>query len=180
MNILVNVESAFDNYDATEIMEWSNHIIHSASIYQDKLTTLVATIIYSIGKIMSKGKIKRYPQQAWNEFETTVRDELSKAIKVLKKDELKDFKKALLVLQKAVMALDKSFKQYINYVINHAKLKKGAKIFEHGVSIKRVASLLGVSEWELRDYAGKTRILERDKFRNGVADRLKKARELFK
>ena len=105
LNILEGVNISFDKYDANAIMEWSDHIIHSASIYQEKHPTLVATIVYSIGKIMAKGKVRRYPQEAWNAFETTIRRELPKAINHLKTNAHKKFDRSLLILQKAVMSV---------------------------------------------------------------------------
>ncbi|MBD3312033.1 hypothetical protein GF352_01080 [archaeon] len=180
INILEGVNKAFTSYDPDEIMELSNHIIHSASIYQEEHTTKTAIVVYSIGKIMARGKIKRYPQEAWNEFETTVRDELVKAVKSLKKDGVKDFTNSLLRLQQAVMKLDKSFMSYADYVVDKAKIKKGAKVHEHGISIKRIADLFGVSEWELRSYAGATRMLEREKEKSNVKKRLERVRRFFK
>jgi len=177
--ILEGVEDSFKRYNADEIMEWSNHIIHSASIHQEKYTSRVAIVVYSIGKIMARGKIRRYPQGAWNSFETTVRNELVHAIRNLKKNDFKAFNSNILNLQKAVVALDKSFMVYADYVVDNAKLKKGAKIHEHGISIKRVAELFGVTEWELRSYAGKTQILDRDREKSTVSDRLKKVRGFF-
>jgi len=177
--IIEGVNISFDKYDANAIMEWSNHIIHSASIHQEKHTSLVATVIYSIGKVMAKGKIRRYPQEAWNAFETTVRSELPKAINNLKTNAHKKFDKSLLTLQKAVMNLDKSYMTFADHVVDRAKLKKAAKVFEHGVSLGRVAELFGVSEWELRSYAGKSRILERAREESNVKKRLEKIRGFF-
>jgi hypothetical protein len=180
LDILVSVEKAFKKYDPEAIMDLSNHIIHSASIYQERSTSMVAIVVYSIGKIIAKGKIRRYPQDAWNSFETAVRQGLINAIKLLKTNDIKGFNKQLLTLQKAVMALDKSFMEFVGYVVDKAKVKKGAKIHEHGVSIKRVAELFGVSEWELRSYAGKKKIIERDVEKSKVRARLKKIRGFFK
>lgn len=179
LNILEGVNVSFDKYNADAIMEWSNHIIHSASIHQEKHTSLVAIVVYSIGKVMAKGKIRRYPQEVWNAFETTVRNELPKAINHLKTDAHKKFDRSLLILQKAVMNLDESYMDFADHVVDRAKLKKAAKVFEHGVSLSRVAELFGVSEWELRSYAGKSRIFERVAEKSNVKKRLDKIRGFF-
>ncbi|MFA5406412.1 MAG: hypothetical protein WC307_03595 [Candidatus Nanoarchaeia archaeon] len=178
--ILDGVITAFDKYDPDAIMEWSDHIIHSASIYQEEHTFMVAVIVYSIGKIMAKGKVRRYPQEAWNEFESTVKNTLREALESLQADKHAAFDKSMALLQKAVFRLDQSFMSYVDYVVDNAKLKKGTKMFEHGVSLKRVAELFGVSEWDLRNYAGKTRILERDDVDDGVVKRLVRVRRFFK
>lgn len=180
LSILEGVNNAFTSYDPDAIMELSNHIIHSASIYQKETATITAIVVYSIGKIMARGKIKRYPQEAWNEFETTIREELIKAIKALKNNAYEKFNKSMLRLQQAVMKLDKSFMSYADYVVDKARIKKGTKIHEHGVSIKRIADLFGVSEWELRSYAGATRILEQEPEKSTVKKRLERVRRFFK
>jgi hypothetical protein len=82
-------------------------------------------------------------------------------------------------IEKAIMKLDKSFRQYTEFVLDKAKLKKGAKMFEHGVSISQVADLLGISEWDLMHYSGKTRIMERDLKKSDVKKRLERARRLI-
>ncbi len=180
LDIINGVKESFNHYDAETIMELSNHIIHSVSIYQTKRLLQFAIIVYSIGKIMAKGKIRRYPQESWNEFETIVRRELNNSYKAVFEDKLKVFDKSLLKLQKAIMMLDSSFMAFTDHVIHNAMLKKGLKVYEHGVSIKRVSELFGINEWELRQYAGKSRIIDREPVKSDVKDRLKKVRAFFK
>ena len=43
-------------------------------------------------------------------------------------------------------------------VINKAKINKGSRIYEHGISIGRTSDLMGISQWELMSYVGKTNI----------------------
>ena len=179
LNVIEGVIEAYNRYNPEDIMELSNHIIHSASIYQERYTSMVAIIVYSIGKIMAKGKITRYPQEAWNLFDYTVKNGLKCLINALRNKDLKSFDKCIIKLQKAVMTLDESFMNYADYVIDHARLKKGSKVYEHGVSIKRVSELFGISEWELMNYTGKMRILERDEEKSEVPERLRKARRLL-
>ncbi len=178
-SIIKGVIKAFSTYDPNTIMELSNHIIHSASIYQDKLTSMTAIITYSLGKIIARGKIRRYPQEAWEEFKVAVKRELDNALLSINEKDLQGLKNALLKLQQAIIKLDKSFMSYAEYVITKGKITKGAKMHEHGVSVKRIAELFGVSEWELMNYIGKTNIYERDVTTSTVKERLKKARRLF-
>ena len=177
--IIKGVIKAFNNYDANTIMELSNHIIHSASIYQDKLTSMTAIITYSLGKIIARGKVRRYPQKAWEEFKARIRNGLNKALTSANENDLNGLRKALLMIQQGVIKLDESFMSYAEVVITKGKMNKGAKMHEHGVSVKRIADLFGVSEWELMNYIGKTNIYERDITTSNVKERLKKARRLF-
>ncbi len=65
-------------------------------------------------------------------------------------------------------------------VIESSQVKKGTKIYDHGISLERAASILGISQWELSSYIGNTII---DKYlEEGVplVRRMKHARELFR
>lgn len=179
IRILNGVITAFKKYDAEEIMALSDTIIHTASVSQQQHVLQLAMVIYSIGKIIARGKIRRYPQDKWNTFVTITRNELDCTLTAINTNNYKKYTKCLLNIQQAVMMLDESFMSYADHVINHAKLTKGTKIYEHGVSMKLVAELFGVTEWELMDYAGKTRMLDRDAEPSDVPSRLEKARRFF-
>ena len=77
-----------------------------------------------------------------------------------------------------VSGIDKKLRLYVEEVINQAKIKKSSKIYYHGISLARAASMLGVSQWELMNYIGKTSITE---FSPGnVKKRLEFTRKIFK
>lgn len=179
ISVLEGVIQSFSKYDPDSIMELSDHITHSASIYQDEDTLLVAIIVYSIGKIIAKGKIRRYPQDAWNDFVTNVKYNLDCSLKAIKSNNHVLFHKCLTDIQKSIIMLESTFMTYIDYVVDNAKIKKGTKMYEHGISLGRIAKLFGVSEWELMSYAGKTSILERDKKPSDVKERLIRVRRFF-
>ena len=179
INVFRAVIDAFNRYNPSEIMELSNHIIHSLSIYQDKRILTAAIVIYSLGKIVERGKVRRFPQEEWNKFVEDVRSVLIDALVGLKAGNFSDYDKAIRKLQKAIMRLDRSFMMYIGEVFDAAKLKKGTKLVEHGVSIGRVSKLFGISEWELMSYIGKRGIIEREEEKSDVKERLEKVREVF-
>ena len=179
VRVLSGVITAFKKYDAEEIMALSDTIIHTASITQQQHVLQLAMVIYSIGKIIARGKIRRYPQDKWNTFVTITRNELDCTLTAINTNNFKAYSKCLLNIQQVIMTLDESFMSYVDHVINQAKLTKGTKIYEHGVSLKIVAELFGVTEWELMDYAGKTRMLDRDSEPSDVPGRLDKARRFF-
>ena len=169
----------YENYQADAIKALSNRIIHSASIYQDQISIKAAIIIYSIGKVIDKGKGKHYPQRKWEAFKKVLGPELRRAKEALESNDEKKLLTSFNRIERAVMKLDKSFMEYADFVLHKAKLKKGVKIYEHGVSLRKVAELLDISEWELMQYSGKTRITDRDKRKSEVKERLDRARRLI-
>ena len=74
---------------------------------------------------------------------------------------------------------DAKLKVYIQEVLQQSKIKKASKLHEHGISIARTAELLGLSQWELQNYIGKT-VTEIPHDGVRVRDRVKLTRELFK
>jgi len=77
--------------------------------------------------------------------------------------------------------LDSKLSVYVEEVFDKAKINKGSRLHEHGLSLGRTAKILGVSEWELMDYVGKTGIADvKLNLTKNIGERLKFARSLFK
>ena len=78
-----------------------------------------------------------------------------------------------------ISTIDSKLKLYIGEVITQAEIKKGSKLYAHGISLGRAAEVLGISQWELMFYIGKTKLID-VKGCVGVRERLNYARSLFK
>ena len=95
------------------------------------------------------------------------------------KDDLNKYRSVIKRILSDIGQCDHQLKLYIQEVIEQAKIKKATKLHEHGISIARTAELLGLSQWELQGYIGKTvRDIPRDGMRG--PERLRKARDIFK
>lgn len=155
-----------------ELTDISNRVIHNASIYQDEDSISTAVVIYAISKIIARccEKAIAFPK---------VEDQISEAIKALEENDIAGFRKSIKLLIETLKKFDEKIKLYIEEVFDKAKIKKGSKIHEHGLTIARTAELLGVSQWELLNYIGKTTIPQPGEG-IPVLERLAKAREIFK
>ena len=60
-----------------------------------------------------------------------------------------------------------------------AQIKKGSRLYEHGLSMAKSAEILGIGQWELMSYVGKTRIIDEEAVTTGVKKRLDVARKIF-
>ena len=78
-----------------------------------------------------------------------------------------------------ISKLELKFKQYIDEVITRAQIKKGGSVIERGISVARAAALMGIGQWELMSYVGKTNIHEQSLPKLDVMKRLNVARDLF-
>ena len=168
---LVEVLRAKERSNTAKIKELSNHVVHNASVFQDEDSVSVAILIYSLSKIIERQQINF----DYNRILST----LNLCISNLKSDKDDDFRKSIKEIFNFIKTVDKKLKLYINEVINQAQIKKGCKLCEHGISVARASEVLGISQWELMHYLGKTTLIDQFSEYVNVAKRLKIARGLF-
>jgi hypothetical protein len=155
--------------DPSELKQLSNHTIHNASIFQDEYSVSLAVITYSLSKIIEKRKVQL----------DDIIKRLKQAAAALAEERYEQYRTHLANLLNLIAKKDKKYRFYIQEVIRQASIRKGSKIYEHGVSASRTAALLGISLWEFYDYLGATQIFDRDTDISSVRERLKYARSLF-
>ena len=152
------------------LTEVSDHIIHDASLYQDEDSVSTAVLIHALSKIVSKCCEK---ELSFKHFANP----LKKMREYLVKDNAKFFREELKKEIREIQKLDEKLKVYVQEVLERAKIKKGSKMHEHGISIARTAEILGISQWELQQYIGVQKEFSRQTM--PVRKRLEIARELF-
>ncbi len=172
-DILAIISEAIDvlqKEDKSELREVSDHTIHCASIFQDEDSISFAVLMYAIFKI-----IDRDPSVDCR----LIISVLNKIKHFLSKNDIDNYRKQTKLLFETITRLDDKIKLYIQKVLVKAKIKKGSRLIEHGLSVGRVAELMNISQWELMKYLGKTGISDRDRNIGNVRLRLKFARGLF-
>lgn len=169
IRVLKDTISALQDTDASRVKEISNHITHCASIFQTAETIKTAVIIYSLSKILERG----------HGIEKVLVDLLEQGKEAVEEGRMEDYRKRLDELFKKASEVDQQLNLYAEQVINDAQVKKGSKIYQHGVSLRQTASMLGISLWDLMNYVGKTKLQERIAETLTVKKRLGHARTLF-
>lgn len=168
---LVEILEVKEEKDTLEIKELSNRVIHDASIFQDEDSVSVAVLVYALSKII---------ERAGNGFNySTVFNSLKKSINLLESEKDGKFNAEIKGILEKISSIDNKLKLYIQEVINQAQIRKGCKICAHGISVERVSSILGVSQWELMEYLGQTSIMDKFVEPVGVKERLGYTRRLF-
>jgi hypothetical protein len=156
--------------DISKLKEMSNRTIHNASIYQDEHSISAAILIYSLSKIIERVKDKL-------DF-AKIKNLLSISIEYLEDGNVESYHDFIQQIFEIISSTDSKFRLYIREVINQASIKKGSKIYEHGISASKTAEILGISLWDLYSYLGATNTPE-DTEISSVRQRLKFTRELF-
>lgn len=172
LNVLKKAIIAIEKNDLEELRALSDQTIHDSTIAQDKYSTSIAVIIYSLYKIFSKGTD--------GNFKDKVLDLIKKAYNNLQKGNIPHHYEIIKKLYHEISLIEKKFGLYITEVINQAKIKKSSKIYEHGLTAGKAASLLGISPWELMSYIGNTKIADQPIETKSIIERLEIARSLLK
>ncbi|MFC1697559.1 hypothetical protein ACFL1H_04460 [Nanoarchaeota archaeon] len=166
----IDIISVKEEKDIMELKEISNHTVHNASIFQDEDSVSIAILTYAMAKIM---------ERSYEMIDHGIYAELVKAKGFLKEDYLEGYRDSIKKTFDLIRKIDKKLGRYIQEVIDQAEVKKGSKLYEHGISMARASSILGVTQWELMNYLGKTTYTNITSKKITALDRLKYSRRLF-
>ena len=156
LRILEETKKAIEKDDATEIKNLSNQTTNTASLTQDPDNIAVAVVVYSIGKIMERENYRG--MRGWDNFYRIIMSSLDRTIEDVREKDDEGFRKDIELIRKAINKLSGKLKKYIEEVFRKAQLNKASRLYEHGISMEQTAKLLGITMFELADYAGKTGI----------------------
>ncbi len=154
--ILRKAKNAFNHRDVFMLRDLSNRTIHSASIYQDADSISIAVVLYALSKIIGRHDYVFY--RDWKLFYKVVNFSFDKSILAIENDDLTSFREGIMNIRKAEHKLSGNLKKYIEEVFVEASINKASRLYEHGLSMEKTAEMLGITLFELAQYAGKTGI----------------------
>jgi hypothetical protein len=172
LDVLKKAVEALKSNNFVALSELSNHTIHDASIYQDEDSVSTAILVYAMGKIVQRCIDTKCPVPP-------IAPIIQKAYDALVRDKDNLLHAAFSEAFDLISQHDEHLKLYVQEVLNQSRIKKGSKLYEHGLSVGRIAEMLGVSQWELYNYLGNTTNNEQNE-NITATKRLAMARELFK
>ena len=178
LDILRKTVAAMKREDVIEMRRLSNRTIHSASIYYDTDNIAAAVMIYALSKLLEREKYQGYG--SWNQFIEKCIMRLEEAIDAVEADDTEMFRHAVTGIKEEVNALSDHLKDYIEDVFRKASVNKASRIYEHGISMQQTAEMLGISVFELAEYAGRTGIADVGlSITKDVKERVKIAEEIL-
>ena len=134
--------------DALEMKELSNHVIHDATLFEDKDAISIAVLIHALAKIMEHSS----PNLNYRDFLVLFKNCLHE----LEVNDLQGFHGIVKKIYALIERYDSKLNLYATDVLHHAQIKKGCKVCEHGMSCAKSAELMDISQWDLMQYLGKT------------------------
>jgi hypothetical protein len=178
IHLLRDSINAVKNNNTSQLNALSDGVIHSATISQAPNSLEIMTLIYSLSKIYERDRYKTF--KGWKTFDNQTKLKLQDLIDALEVDSEKGFNSNLQAFLKSINRLDKRLRNYINDVMEKAKITKGSRIYEHGVSAGRTANIVNVPQHEIMKYTGTTGVPDSEYSISGdVKKRLALARKLF-
>jgi len=156
LRILKETKQAVKQEDSNWLRELSNQTIHTASISQDADNIATAVIVYSLSKIVERKDYRQYKD--WNSFFKKLMLCIERAVQALEKKQDDYFRDQVACVRKEIDSLSGKLKRNIQDVFEKARISKASRIYEHGISMEQTAKLLGITIWELAEYAGETGI----------------------
>jgi hypothetical protein len=89
------------------------------------------------------------------------------------------YNKSVKSLFKIVRSANASVKTHLQDVMDAARIKKGAVLLQKGLSLGQAAGLMGLSNWDLQQYAGRTKVMDSHYVSVSAKKRLELALKLF-
>jgi hypothetical protein len=179
LRILKETKQAFEQRDSLKLKGLSNQTINTASLTHDVDNIAVAVVVYSLSKIIERHDYKNI--SGWEKFKGVVGNFLEKAIVNVEKNNDNSFRKNFEEMRKSIQTFSGNLKQNIEDVFRKASINKASRIYEHGTSMERTAELLGITQYELANYAGQKDIPNIAKPRiTDVKSRIKLAMDFFR
>ena len=177
VKVLQRLKLATISGNSQSLKNIAKYALDSASVFQNKKAISVAVIAYSIVKLIERKKIIQtdIPISVYRDI---IRN-LEETSKNLVKGDLLQYEKNIRYLFKLIGKLDDHLPVYIEEVVNKAKIKKGFLLHEKGISLSRASHIMGISQWELMDYIGKTQISEHISKKVDIRSRLNFTKGLF-
>ncbi len=161
---------AIDSRDALALRKISADTLSEAALEGHRELILLALVDYALSKIMSKVH--------YSDLENKFYDQIIKHLQDAREADKETMIAKLEAVENLVIKLDEKEGHFVENLIDHARVKKAAKLYEQGLSLKRASDLTGADSAHVLDYIGASKIHE---FEGGGknATRLKAARQVF-
>jgi hypothetical protein len=151
IHLLQQASEALIQEDAITMKELSNQTIHCASCVQDSGSIAVAVLTYALSKIIERKE--KYNIKNWPALMKRISLYLRIAADELARDNYEKYEESLKKIRSALEAIA-NLKVAIAEVLRNASINKASRLYEHGISLGQTANLLGITQWELLEYAG--------------------------
>jgi len=159
--------------DVVALSTLSEGMIRDIAVTQDDDAVSVAVLVYALSKV------SQHLSERGNSAASLIR-KVTAVVEALEKSNDTEFAIRLQSTFAEVRRLDSRLKLYVQEVLSKARIKKASSLHGTGISVSRAAELMGISQWELMSYVGKTIVADTQQLEGITARRrLQYARDVF-
>jgi hypothetical protein len=179
LRIMREGREALEKKDSYKLKVLSDQTVHTATIYQDADSIVVAVLAYSLAKIVERESYQR--MEGWDAFYSSLLKNMDSAILSLEVGDYEKFMDYLGEIRNSINKIAGDLSGYIRDIFYKAEINKAFRLYEHGLSAEKTASVLGVSLWDLASYIGQSTVSESHLNEAiPVKERIKLAEDFFK
>ncbi|MEW5896569.1 MAG: hypothetical protein AB1668_02660 [Nanoarchaeota archaeon] len=166
----IEIMEVKEKKDFDELEKLSEHAIEHVAVHKDTDLVMVTVLLYSLYKIA-----RHLPDEEYKD----ILKELQTAKKHLEQNQLGKYNSSIKTLYDIVRRSNAKIKQYLHDVMHAARIKKAASLLQIGLSIGQAAGLMGLSNWDLQGYAGRTTAIEQHREATPAKKRVITALKIF-
>jgi len=144
---LIEILEVKEEKGIKELKELSDKAVEGVALHKNLDIISVTVLVYSLYKIRDCIPPKDYQK---------ILTDLNFARKSLEENRLGRYNKSIRSLFDLVRKCNAKIKEHLQDVMHAARIKKGASLLSKGLSIGQAAGLMGLSNWDLQQYIGKT------------------------
>ena len=180
LKILEGTKASIQKGDAVTIKNLSNQTTNTAALTHDPDNIAIAVVVYSISKLLERQDYQKLP--GWKEFYNAIFKCIDNSIISIKSNDEGKIKENIDCLRNTLVKVNGNLKKYIQDVFRKASINKASKLYEHGISMEKTANLLGITMFELANYAGQKEEISEAPIVRGIdtKSRINLAMEMFK
>lgn len=156
--------------DVEELKQISDKAIEKVALYKDLDVISITVLIYSIYKTLSCVKPDDYEN---------ILQLLKKALDNLNKRKFGAYNGTIKRLYNIIKSCNAKVQQHLQDVMQAARVRKGTVLLQKGLSIGQAAGLMGLSNWDLQQYASKTTAFDQHHEKIPAKTRMKTALQIF-
>jgi hypothetical protein len=171
------IKKAFQEGKLIKLKDLANDCIKQAVVKNEQVWAELSVISYSFYKILTKKHIKGNPK--WPATKKRIVESLNEALDALDDYDLARFKASLSQVVKNIFSIDKKLGHFVQTIYDKAKVKMASSAYALGASLAKASELTGAPRDSVQRYIGFTTIHDELKEKKGIAQRLKRLKELM-
>jgi hypothetical protein len=147
LNSVIEIIRNKEVKDSEELSKLSNQSTTLVATYKDLDLISITVLIYSLSKT-----VQSLSDEDYKDFLT----EIQRTYKYLQQGNFGYYNKSVKSLFNIIKRSSDQVKTHLEDVMHAARIKKGAILLQKGLSLGQAAGLMGLSNWDLQQYAGRT------------------------